>query len=49
MAGLPDQGVLFKQMQRAPGMKKDGGSTCPGKPIKVFGRWQVSGKSPDVP
>lgn len=41
LAGLPDQGELFKQMQRARRIKVSGGATCPGRPMRVLGRWQV--------
>jgi hypothetical protein len=44
LAGLPDQGQLFKQMQRARRIKKAGGATCPPKPVLVLGRWQVPGR-----
>jgi hypothetical protein len=48
-AGLPDQGELFHQMQRARRIEKTGGATCPGKPIPVLGQWQVPRKKTGVP
>ena len=42
-AGLPAQGQLFKQMQRAQRIERSGGATCPGRPTLVLGKWQVLG------
>jgi hypothetical protein len=41
MAGLPDQGELFKQMQRARDIEKAGAPTCPGRPLLVLGEWRI--------
>jgi hypothetical protein len=49
LAGLPDQGELFKQMQRARKIEKVGGATCPGKPTLTLGQWRVLGKTAGVP
>jgi hypothetical protein len=49
LAGLPGQGELFKQMQRARKIEKAGGATCPGKPDFVLGQWQVLGRKAGVP
>jgi hypothetical protein len=49
LAGLPDQGELFKQMQRARKIEKAGGATCPGKPTPILGQWRVLGKKAGVP
>jgi hypothetical protein len=40
-AGLPDQGELFKQMQRARKIEIAGGPTCPKRPVLIMGTWQV--------
>jgi hypothetical protein len=49
VAGLPDQGELFKSMQRARRIEKAGGATCPGKPTLILGQWRVLGKKADLP
>ena len=41
LAGLPDQGELFKQMQRAREIEKAGGPTCPKRPVLILGKWRV--------
>jgi hypothetical protein len=43
LAGLPDQGELFKQMQRGARIEKAGGPTCPKQPVLILGEWQVPG------
>jgi len=49
LAGLPDQGELFKQMQAARKIEKAGGATCPSKPTLVLGQWRVLRKKADPP